>query len=548
MKEVTIIIPRDKTAVVVNFLQDEVKIRHLQLFAGVNCCHMKVQVPKPFVGTILRELDKIGCGVVYGMISVTTIHTIKPVPRSESIMKGPFRWQTNNLSAEEVHADIDGSNRLDLNYIAMMTVASVIAGVGLMTDNVVMIVSSMLVSALMGPILGLTFGCVIKDWDMVARGALNEFIGVMIALVVGIVIGLLYYLSEDRFDWPTEQMASRGTLESLVLGTLYAFPSGIGVGISVTDGGINGLVGVAIAASLLPPVTNAGMCISYGLLKGNSEVLDIGGFSLALFAVNCITIIITGYGMFSLVGIATFRRKSSAWKGFHKVEAGQMADPSFHTPQLLPKVSNETLTFLAGEERGGGIHLEEAKEATISVKTVQRAMIKPIDDPYADLRIVAPIHDSFPNPNAIAASFPNSIANPLSGPISHSIAATLTSIAISIPDPIADIGTKVSFSDAPVTLAIPQPSPKYSSKEVLKSPHNSGSGFGFALSLGLGSGNDLHRLLKQSLSDISFTLGSRKSVYNTLTRFLFRVKRFLVVTFTQKSQFNLLEQKLNPNC
>mmetsp|Transcript_299 Transcript_299/g.358 ORF Transcript_299/g.358 Transcript_299/m.358 type:complete len:159 (+) Transcript_299:494-970(+) len=138
-----------------------------------------------------------------------------------------FRWQTNNLSAEEVHADIDGSNRLDINYIAMMTIASLIAGVGLMSNNVVMIVASMLVSALMGPILGFTFGCVIKDWDMVARGAVNEFIGVVIALFVGLLIGMLYYCSDDPFDWPTDEMASRGTTEALILGTLYAFPSGI---------------------------------------------------------------------------------------------------------------------------------------------------------------------------------------------------------------------------------------------------------------------------------------------------------------------------------
>lgn len=83
---------------------------------------------------------------------------------------------------------------------------------------------------------------------------------------------------------------------------------GIGVGISVTDGGINGLVGVAIAASLLPPICNAGMCISYGLLSHDYELLDIGAYSLALFVINFVMIFITGYGMFSLVGIATFRR------------------------------------------------------------------------------------------------------------------------------------------------------------------------------------------------------------------------------------------------
>jgi uncharacterized membrane protein len=68
------------------------------------------------------------------------------------------------------------------------------------------------------------------------------------------------------------------------------------------------LVGVAIAASLLPPICNAGMCISYGLLSHDYELLDIGAYSLALFVINFVMIFITGYGMFSLVGIATFRR------------------------------------------------------------------------------------------------------------------------------------------------------------------------------------------------------------------------------------------------
>ena len=83
-------------------------------------------------------------------------------------------------------------------------------------------------------------------------------------------------------------MASQGTTEALILGTLYAFPSGIGVGISVSDGGINGLVGVAIAASLLPPIANCGMSVTYGLLSQNEELLEIGGFSLRYsIAIGC---------------------------------------------------------------------------------------------------------------------------------------------------------------------------------------------------------------------------------------------------------------------
>jgi hypothetical protein len=41
--------------------------------------------------------------------------------------------------------------------------------------------------------------------------------------------------------------------------------------ITTTQGGVNSLVGVAIAASLLPPVVNLGMCLAYGLV-GNDGV------------------------------------------------------------------------------------------------------------------------------------------------------------------------------------------------------------------------------------------------------------------------------------
>lgn len=62
-------------------------------------------------------------------------------------------------------------------------------------------------------------------------------------------------------------------------GVIVALASGIGVALALTDGGINcmcfffllfspslALVGVAISASILPPLVNSGMCFSAGLL------------------------------------------------------------------------------------------------------------------------------------------------------------------------------------------------------------------------------------------------------------------------------------------
>ena len=58
------------------------------------------------------------------------------------------------------------------------------------------------------------------------------------------------------------EIQSRGTVWGLVSGLFTAIPSGVGVALAITGGGINALVGVAISASILPPIVNCGLCIS----------------------------------------------------------------------------------------------------------------------------------------------------------------------------------------------------------------------------------------------------------------------------------------------
>ena len=53
-----------------------------------------------------------------------------------------------------------------------------------------MIVAAMLVSPLMGPILGFTFGTVVRDKDLVKTGIYAELIGIGLALGVGVFLGL----------------------------------------------------------------------------------------------------------------------------------------------------------------------------------------------------------------------------------------------------------------------------------------------------------------------------------------------------------------------
>lgn len=60
-------------------------------------------------------------------------------------------------------------------------------------------------------------------------------------------------------DFPTDEMNGRGNARSLWMGILWALTSGSGVAVALLQGMTGPLIGVAISASLLPPVVNCGL-------------------------------------------------------------------------------------------------------------------------------------------------------------------------------------------------------------------------------------------------------------------------------------------------
>ena len=61
-------------------------------------------------------------------------------------------------------------------------------------------------------------------------------------------------------------MTGRGDPVNLLAGLVVATASGFVVGVAITGGGVNALVGVAISASLLPPIVNCGMCCAFAII------------------------------------------------------------------------------------------------------------------------------------------------------------------------------------------------------------------------------------------------------------------------------------------
>lgn len=158
------------------------------------------------------------------------------------------------------------------DYCMLIILASVISVIGLIENSSVILVASMLISPLMGPILAGTFGITIRNSPLRNLGIRSECIGLTLCIICGFIGGLLVGAIQHQGltgymdEWPTMEMKSRGMSRSLWIGVFIALPSGAGVSLSILGGNIGSLVGVAISASLLPPAVNAGMLWAFALL------------------------------------------------------------------------------------------------------------------------------------------------------------------------------------------------------------------------------------------------------------------------------------------
>ncbi|CAB4010924.1 Hypothetical predicted protein [Paramuricea clavata] len=192
----------------------------------------------------------------------------------------------SRLKVEQVVESIEMQALLTFDFVMFTVLASLIAAVGLAEDNAVLLVAGILISPLMGPILGGTFGTVIKNKKLGNTGLKTELCGLILSVTIGFLFGFIcgsLGVNGASWDstkgiWPTQEMTKRGMTRSLWVGVCISLPSGAAVALSVLGGNIRPLVGVAISASLLSPAVNSGMLWAYSIISAIKppELLDNG--------------------------------------------------------------------------------------------------------------------------------------------------------------------------------------------------------------------------------------------------------------------------------
>lgn len=164
----------------------------------------------------------------------------------------------------------------------ILACAIVVASVGLNVNSTAVIIGAMLISPLMGPIVGAGFALGTYDFDLLKKSLKN----LIIATLVSLLVSFLYFLLSPFKDAQSELLARTSPN---IYDVLIAFFGGLVGVIAITrvEKG-NPIPGVAIATALMPPLCTAG----YGLAIGN--VSYFAG-ALYLYTINCFFICISTF-------------------------------------------------------------------------------------------------------------------------------------------------------------------------------------------------------------------------------------------------------------
>ena len=173
-----------------------------------------------------------------------------------------------------------------------------IASVGLNVNSTAVIIGAMLISPLMGPIMGLGLSVGIYDFDLLKKSLKNLIIAVLISVITSTIYFLISPLSEAQ-----SELLSRTTPTIYdVLIALFGGLAGIVAGANKEKG--TAIPGVAIATALMPPLCTAG----FGIATGNF-LYFIGAFYL--FFINAVMI---SFSTFLIVRFLRFPLKQEVDK------------------------------------------------------------------------------------------------------------------------------------------------------------------------------------------------------------------------------------------
>ncbi len=210
------------------------------------------------------------------------------LPREQTETKGE-KSSGSIISREELYNTVAKGAQLDRNYILLVVLSTIVAAIGLIEDNVAVVIGAMVIAPLLGPNIALALGTALGDTGLMWQSFKTNVAGLFIALLLSMAVGWLMPMA-----MLSEEIMSRTQVGPD--GVALALASGAAAVLSLTTGVSSVLVGVMVAVALLPPTSVLGM------LLGSGNYSLAGGAAL-LLAVNIVCVNLAAKLVFLVKGV-----------------------------------------------------------------------------------------------------------------------------------------------------------------------------------------------------------------------------------------------------
>lgn len=213
-------------------------------------------------------------------ISVVPIEATAPLILEDTALTSKRASKRKLALREEIYQDVVADAKLDRDFLIFVVLSTIVAAIGLHSNSVAGVIGAMVIAPLLGPILGFSLGAALGDRTLLFGAARTLIVGVSLALVCAVLISFVLPV-----DFESRELMSRA--EVRLDGMALAIAAGAAAALSLTRGANSTLVGVMVAAALLPPGAAVGLFLGSGewaLASRAGLLLSLNVASLVLSA------------------------------------------------------------------------------------------------------------------------------------------------------------------------------------------------------------------------------------------------------------------------
>lgn len=310
MLHLRITMPQTHRDAVLDLLQGDAAVVNLVLLPatarGLENDLLMCDVPREQASRVIEALE----GLLINRCGSIAVHPVDMMlsDAADRAMADSARLGAEAVVWEELEAQSDENARLTGSFLAFLILATLIAAVGVVLDQSILIVGAMVVGPEYGPISAICIGVVRRQWRNIGRGLVSLLVGFALAVVATAALAALarmagWISATNLLHRSQTAFITQPDMWSLVVAVL----AGIAGMLSTTAAKPSTLVGVFISVTTVPAVASGAVAIALGVLP---EATD----SLIQLGLNMLGLI--------LAGVATLAIQRLLWARAQLLPAG----------------------------------------------------------------------------------------------------------------------------------------------------------------------------------------------------------------------------------